>query len=425
MRLNLTLFILLLLSFNAYSQKMTGIWRGYFSSANGVYREGSRDENYKYEIQIDQQSNNGLRGVTYSYKTTVFYGKAEFQGIFTAASKSIILKESRLVDLKIGDKSEPCLMTCYLDYSKIGKLEVLEGTFISINAKDKGDCGSWKVYLERVATSDFKKEDFLNKKKPEDSVKPTPKETITAAKSVPPIAAKNKPVLKPGAESPAKKDNLTSKTIPLNSAKTALVKPPAVATPPKTIPPVSTPNKKIDTKNAIVKTTKPVQPEDKSSTTNKITERIQEEGINTKKEEPKAALSQPEAQIRKMPIPRVLLERENNLVKTITTSEEELQVEFYDYGTIDNDTITVYHNNELVANHRRLSLTPIIIKIKCSKTDNHHEIIVVADNLGDIPPNSALMIIKGAKFSKERHEIFLESNEQKNAKVVINYVPKE
>ena len=41
---------------------------------------------YKYEIQIDQQANNGVKGVTYSYKSTVFYGKAELQGIFTAQS---------------------------------------------------------------------------------------------------------------------------------------------------------------------------------------------------------------------------------------------------------------------------------------------------------------------------------------------------
>ncbi len=126
---------------------------------------------YKYEIQIDQQANNGVKGVTYSYKSTVFYGKAELQGIFTAQSKSLILRETKLVDLKVAGQSEPCLMTCYLDYSKIGKLEFLQGTFISSNAKDKGDCGSGKVYLEKVTNSDFKKEDFLLKKKEIDTAR--------------------------------------------------------------------------------------------------------------------------------------------------------------------------------------------------------------------------------------------------------------
>ena len=160
MRLNFTLFTLLLLSYTAQAQKLTGIWRGYFSSSNGISREGAREETYKYEIQIDQQSNNGVRGVTYSYKSTIFYGKAEATGIFTASSKSLILKETKMLELKVADKSEACLMTCYLDYSKIGKLEVLEGNFFSTNVKDKSDCGSGKVYLERVTTSDFKKRRF-------------------------------------------------------------------------------------------------------------------------------------------------------------------------------------------------------------------------------------------------------------------------
>jgi hypothetical protein len=48
--------------------------------------------------------------------------------------------------------------------------------------------------------------------------------------------------------------------------------------------------------------------------------------------------------------------------------------------------------------------------------------VVVADNLGDIPPNTALMVVTAGR---ERYEVFLASNEKTNAKVVINYVPKE
>ncbi|MEI8074224.1 MAG: hypothetical protein WCH78_05705 [Bacteroidota bacterium] len=139
MRLIFTLFILLLFSYSAESQKITGIWRGYFSSSNGLYRDGIREEMYKYEVQIDLKKDKSVKGVTYSYKSTVFYGKASMQGIYTPASKTLIIKETGLLELEIGDKSQPCLMTCYLDYTKIDKLEVLQGNFISINLKDKGD----------------------------------------------------------------------------------------------------------------------------------------------------------------------------------------------------------------------------------------------------------------------------------------------
>lgn len=399
------LFLLLLISFAAQSQKLTGIWRGYFSSSSGVYREGFKEETYKYEIQINQQSNNSLKGVTYSYKTTVFYGKAELSGIYTMASKSIILKETRLVDLKIGDKSEPCLMTCYLDYTKIGKLEVLEGSFISINIKDKGDCGSGKVYLERVTTSDFKKEDFLLKKHPADTAKVLSR--LGNATGPRPVITPASPKAKSGS------DNL------------------------RTSPPAVKPGSSVDTRTgkpeeknpALAGTTKPHLPRptlkvktpakaEKPPADPRVPEKTAQEPGNIKREETLAA---PQQEIKKITIPRVLVERENNLVRTITTSEENILIELYDNGTIDNDTISVYHNNALAISNGKLSYSPLSIRIKCTKADSRHEITVVAENLGEIPPNTALMVIKAGK---ERYEIFLASNETRNAKVVINYVPK-
>jgi len=415
MRLNFTLFSLLLLSCTANAQKLTGIWRGYFSSSNGIYREGVRDEMYKYEVQIDQQSNNGLKGVTYSYKSTVFYGKAELQGILSLQANTLIIKETKLIELKVADKSEPCLMTCYLDYSKMGKLEVLEGTFISVNIKDKGDCGSGKVYLERVANSDFKKEDFLVNKKADTLLK---KKQADSAKPRPLFSANNKPstdntkpMIRPGTV-PGKKDNPVVKNN--SSIPVPLLQQKAIVTPPpKTMPPGKQADKPIG-KN------KPGTKEDNSKPVIKPAERIPEQLINSKKEEETIV---PQLDInRKVPVPKVLRERENHLVRTIQTSEENIQVDLYDNGTIDNDTISVYHNNELVISNGRLSYTAITVKIKCNKTDSRHELVVVAENLGDIPPNTALMVITAGK---ERYEIFLASNEQRNAKVVIEYKPKE
>jgi len=400
MRLNLTLFFLLLFSFTAQAQKMTGIWRGYFSSSSGIYREGFKEETYKYEIQLDQQSNNSVKGVTYSYKTTVFYGKAELNGIYTPTSKSLIIKETRLVDLKIGDKSEPCLMTCYLDYSRIGRLEVLSGTFISTNVKDKGDCGSGRVYLEKVVESDFKKEDFLLKKKPADTSK-----TLSG------LLAKT--AKKTTAQQPKTPKPTIAKVVPKQTTGKTPVKP---GTQKKLIP--AKPLVKTQTAPAKKMATPPV---DNPVTTTKPVERIPEQLVNAQKAEA-VTPPKPENRERKMPIPKVLVERENKLVKTITTSEENIQIDIYDNGTIDNDTISLYHNNELVFSSEKLNTKSIKIKIRNSKTDNRHELVMVAENLGEIPPNTALMVITAGK---ERYEVFLSSDEQRNAKVIINYVPKD
>ncbi len=108
--------------------------------------------------------------------------------------------------------------------------------------------------------------------------------------------------------------------------------------------------------------------------------------------------------------------RENFLVQKIVTPEDELLIELYDNGEIDGDTVSIYHNNELVVAHAGLSEKPIKLKIKVDKNNPRHEIIMVADNLGSIPPNTSLMVVTS---KLKRYEVFISSSEQKNARVVI------
>ena len=61
----------------AHAQNVTGIWRGYFLTGMGMF-----SEKYNYEVQINQLPNKGLRGVTYSYHVTTFYGKALLKGVY-------------------------------------------------------------------------------------------------------------------------------------------------------------------------------------------------------------------------------------------------------------------------------------------------------------------------------------------------------
>jgi hypothetical protein len=336
MRLTFTLISLLLLTTSLRAQQLTGIWRGYFSAAAGIFRDDIGEEMYKYEIQIDQQTDNSVKGVTYSYKSTVFYGKSTMQGIYTASSKNLILKELKLVELKIGSNSEPCLMTCYLDYVKIGKLEVLQGTFISTNAKSKKDCGSGKVYLERVSKSDFELEDFLAVPKPQAPIvqkKPTPKLSTIGSDNV-------------------KKAKDTDSEKITSNAKT--------------------------TQTNVEKLTNSVSP------------------------------------------PRVLVNRENFLIKRIISADPSVKVELFDNGTIDNDTVSLYHNGEQVINKGKLNYQPLTYSFNCGTQNTAHELILVAENLGEIPPNTAIMVVT---IGKKRQEIFLTSDEKKNAKIIIEYKP--
>jgi hypothetical protein len=117
------------------------------------------------------------------------------------------------------------------------------------------------------------------------------------------------------------------------------------------------------------------------------------------------------------PPPLVLKTRENALARKIETEASEIKIELYDNGEIDGDTVSIYHNNTLIRSHMRLSQKPISFTIGVNPAQPHHEIIMVAENLGSIPPNTSVMIIN---TPRDRYEVLISSSEQKNAKVVFD-----
>jgi hypothetical protein len=423
--------LFLLLSYFAHSQKnIIGVWQGYFvQESTNPFTGRITEDKYKFEIQINQLPDNSLEGVTYSYKTTVFYGKAAFHGIYNKTTNNVLIKELKMLDLKISDQSVPCLMTCYLDYTKNGKSETLTGNYTSLNTDSKSDCGDGTIYLKKVDKSDFKKEDFLLKKstvKKADSViiKSSSNKNIKALQSalglIPDGVAGPKTIqtLKQripdfngkldGNDSTAVKSliaKLKSKpTAPIITAKPSVIKKDTVAKKKVIVPPV------------VINKIKPgVKPNVEEFIVRKPKETIKTDTIKEK-----IIVEERKPEQKSIPVPKILQDRENNLINTIEIAESEVQIDYYDNGEIDNDTITVYHNNKLVVNHGRLSYTPITLHIKLTEQDPVHEIITVANNLGDVPPNTALMVITTAKMRKE---VFITSDEKTNAKVIIVYKP--
>jgi hypothetical protein len=117
------------------------------------------------------------------------------------------------------------------------------------------------------------------------------------------------------------------------------------------------------------------------------------------------------------PPPPALITRTNLLVKQIETEAGEIRIDLYDNGEIDGDTISIYHNNVLLIAHARLTQKATTMNISVDVAHPHHELIMVAENLGSIPPNTSLMIITAGT---KRYQVFISSNEQKNAKVIFD-----
>ena len=109
--------------------------------------------------------------------------------------------------------------------------------------------------------------------------------------------------------------------------------------------------------------------------------------------------------------------RENELFKKIESEAGEIRINLYDNGEIDGDTVSIYHNNKLIRSHIRLSQEAIPITIAINPSEPHHELVMVAENLGSIPPNTSVMVIN---TPHNRYEVFISSNTQKNAKVVFD-----
>jgi hypothetical protein len=95
-----------------------------------------------------------------------------------------------------------------------------------------------------------------------------------------------------------------------------------------------------------------------------------------------------------------------------------IKIDFYDNGVIDGDTISVYVNNTTVVTNKGLGLKPISINVKIDLKHQIQEVIMVGENMGTIPPNTALMIVN---TGDKRYQLNLTSDEQKNAMVRFIY----
>ncbi len=357
------LFLFYGISLSVSAQDLTGIWRGNFNqssnSASRLMELLGTEDRYKFEVQLNQHDKI-FDGVTYSYKTTVFYGKATCKGTVNPATRKVYLEEGKLVELRMSMPGDACVMTLFLQYSKNGDEEFLEGNYTSMNARDSSNCGKGTVLLRRVTTSDFYKEPFLVEREKQKEEEEKKKNAI--AKVTP--------------KTPSSSPKTNTTTAPKTTPKKPVVK-----------PPVSKPD---------VVQSKPEVKTVPADTIKKVEVR------------PAPALT----------VPKDLANRENELVKTIVTDANEVTINIYDNGTVDGDTISVYLDKKLVLSKQRLTEKALTLKFKLDETSSFHELVMVAENLGEIPPNTSLMIVNAGN---KQYEVRITSTEQKNAVVNFKY----
>ena len=106
--------------------------------------------------------------------------------------------------------------------------------------------------------------------------------------------------------------------------------------------------------------------------------------------------------------------RKKVFIKEIPLAGDSLELRFYDNAEIDGDSISLFLNDKLLFQHIRLTGNAYSIKIPISEMNDTNELIMVAENLGSIPPNTSYML---AIVGDKRYDAYLASTEGSSAMV--------
>jgi hypothetical protein len=109
-------------------------------------------------------------------------------------------------------------------------------------------------------------------------------------------------------------------------------------------------------------------------------------------------------------------ERQNVITQEIEVNSDSLQIDVYDNGEIDGDMISIFYNQQLILNNQKLTHKSIQVNLVLDTTKAYNELSMFAENLGLIPPNTALMVIHDGP---NRYEARLSSSLEKNATIRI------
>jgi hypothetical protein len=108
------------------------------------------------------------------------------------------------------------------------------------------------------------------------------------------------------------------------------------------------------------------------------------------------------------------IQRTNVDMGVIEVESSEITIQIIDNGEIDRDSVSIFYNNALLAEKQELSKKGLSYNITLDENREESEISMFAENLGVIPPNTAVLIVFDGK---KRYEISLTSTYQTNGMV--------
>jgi len=368
----------------AKGQNLSGQWSGSFATANDPF--GGKTE-YVMEIDVKGDKVDGFSYTYFMISGKRHYVICRLEGSYDKGSKSIIVTEIEKVKSNTPPDFKDLFQTHRLTYLRQSDREVLEGKWRPASEKEPPQNGITSLErrsLAKLKTSapspDITKRTPLGTAPDNSNARRTPLGTapLTADKTI----ASNRPT--PSRPQPQQQD--------------PAVKPPK----PQAQPPVAV--------------TPRIQPP-----TSGTRERPAEPTGNTTARTEPGKTTPPAPTSSATPAPAIsdnstgkIEQRTKRYIEVIELDVPQFRVELYDNGQVDGDTVSLFFNNRLMVAQKRLSTTPIALDLVLDKNRPDNELVMYAENLGSIPPNTALMVVT---VRDKRYEVNITSTEDVNGAV--------
>ncbi len=108
-------------------------------------------------------------------------------------------------------------------------------------------------------------------------------------------------------------------------------------------------------------------------------------------------------------------ERTLEMVETVFFKSDSLQITLYDNGEVDGDTVSVLINGKVVMPKQGLSTKAIRKTIFLPAGTDSLQLVMYAENLGSIPPNTGLLVVQDGEAV---YEIRFSADMNKNSAIV-------
>jgi hypothetical protein len=350
-------------SFAQSSPDMTGLW-------TGLMFNDTTELNYRYEIAISEK--NG-KLVGYSQTFFILDGK-EYWGVkkikITIDGDKVITQDIKLLDNNYPIKPPKGVYVLnVLNFQMTNDVMVLKGMFSTNRTKEYAPATGY-IHVEKKI--DFKESPLVKQLKVlgldnDLSFIPVEKPAEKPAEEV--VVVKTEPVK----EQPVVKSKPVEKEKPANPQNTAKEKPVQV---------------------------KPAKEKETTEPTKEVT--VKNEPQKPQEIKPR----QPAADING----RII-----ETIQSVNYSSDSLVITLYDNGEVDGDTVSVLMNGKVIMPMVGLSTNAVRKTIYTKDITDSLQIVMYAENLGTLPPNTGLLIVNDGK---ERYEIRFSGDLKKNSAIV-------